>query len=108
MIRGIVLSVKDFCENTIFGGMILVVVLTAFIIGGMAIVNHYAGYYTQYGIVYITDVDETVIVDSTGNAWAIDATDKFNEGDTVKIKFHDNGTDYTVEDDIIVSVEKVK
>jgi hypothetical protein len=55
----------------------------------------------------VCDINETVIVDATGNVWSIDATDEFNEGDTVKMKFYTNHTDYTREDDAIVKIKRV-
>jgi hypothetical protein len=81
-------------------GIFVFIVLPAF-------ADTYQSYYTQYGQIYVCDINETVIVDATGNIWAIDATDEFNEGDTVKIKFYTNHTDYTREDDAIVKIKRV-
>jgi hypothetical protein len=72
-----------------------------------AIADTYQSYYTQYGEVYLCDINETLIVDATGNIWSISATDEFNEGETVKIKFYTNHTDYTREDDEIISIKRV-
>jgi hypothetical protein len=60
--------------------------------------------YAQYAVCYITDIDETVFIDATGNTWAIDATDKYIEGDMVELIMDNNGTDNTIEDDIIVNI----
>ena len=60
--------------------------------------------YSQYAVCYITDIDETVFIDATGNEWAIDATDKYIEGDIVELIMDNNGTDNTIEDDIIVNI----
>ena len=60
--------------------------------------------YSQYAVCYITDIDETVFIDATGNEWAIDATDKYIEGDMVELIMDNNGTDNTIEDDIIVNI----
>jgi hypothetical protein len=77
------------------------------LIGAPMIADTYQSYYTQYGQIYVCDINETVIVDATGNVWSIDATDEFNEGDTVKMKFYTNHTDYTREDDAIVKIKRV-
>ena len=77
------------------------------LIGAPMIADTYQSYYTQYGEVYSCDVNETLIVDATGNIWSISATDEFNEGETVKMKFYTNHTDYTREDDEIVKIKRV-
>ena len=54
------------------------------LIGAPMIADTYQSYYTQYGEVYSCDVNETLIVDATGNIWSVYDTE-FNKGDTVKI-----------------------
>lgn len=71
-----------------------------------AIADTYQSYYTQYGEVYLCDINETLIVDATGNIWSVYDTE-FNEGETVKITFYTNHTDYTREDDEIVKIKRV-
>ena len=75
-------------------------------IGVLAFADTYQTHYTQYGEVYLCDVDETLIVDATGNIWSI-YDDTLNEGDIVKIKFFTNHTDYTREDDEILKIKRV-
>lgn len=60
--------------------------------------------YSQYAVCYITDIDETVFIDATGNEWAIDAIDEYIEGDMVELIMDNNGTNNTIEDDIIVNI----
>ena len=60
--------------------------------------------YSQYAVCYITDINETVFIDATGNEWVIDATDEYIEGDMVELIMDNNGTDNTIEDDIIVNI----
>ena len=60
--------------------------------------------YSQYAVCYITDIDETVFIDATGNEWSIDATDEYIEGDMVELIMDNNETDNTIEDDIIVNI----
>ena len=71
-----------------------------------AIADTYQSYYTQYGEVYLCDINETLIVDATGNIWSVYDKD-LNEGETVKMKFYTNHTDYTREDDEIISIKRV-
>ena len=70
------------------------------------IADTYQSYYTQYGEVYLCDINETLIVDATDNIWSVYDTE-LNEGETVKIKFYTNHTDYTREDDEIISIKRV-
>lgn len=63
--------------------------------------------YTQYGTVYEVKENETLIVDATDNIWSVYDTD-YTEGESVKIKFHDNFTDFNREDDEILKVKRVK
>ena len=60
--------------------------------------------YAQYAVCYISDIDETVFIDATGNEWAIDPTNEYIEGDMVELIMDNNGTDNTIEDDIIVNI----
>ena len=62
--------------------------------------------YTQYGTVYEVNENETLIIDATDNIWAISDTN-YTVGDTVKIKFHDNFTDFDRTDDIIRKIKRV-
>lgn len=88
-------------------GKFLVLCVGVFILIGMPIIaDTYQSYYTQYGEVYLCDINETLIVDATGNIWSVYDTE-LNEGDTVKIKFYTNHTDYTREDDKIISIKRV-
>lgn len=85
----------------------LVACVAVFMLIGMPIIaDTYQSYYTQYGEVYLCDINETLIVDATGNIWSVYDTE-LNKGDTVKIKFYTNHTDYTREDDKIISVKRV-
>ena len=87
--------------------IIFIFVATFFLIGMPIIADTYQSYYTQYGEVYLCDINETLIVDATGNIWSVYDT-SLEEGDTVKIKFFTNHTDYTREDDIIKKIKKVE
>lgn len=86
----------------------LVASVAVFMLIGMPIIaDTYQSYYTQYGEVYSCDINETLIVDATGNIWSVYDTD-LNEGDIVKIKFYTNHTDGTRTDDTIVKIKRVE
>lgn len=106
-VKAILLTINDILNNTVLGGIITMGILTAIIISGLVIFNG-SVQYNQYATCTVTDINETVFVDATGNVWSIDATDEYDEGDTVVITFDDNGTDFTREDDIIVKINKVE
>ena len=86
---------------------IVVAIAVFMLIGAPMIADTYQSYYTQYGEVYLCDINETLIVDATGNIWSVYNTE-LNEGDMVKVKFFTNHTDYTREDDEIIKVKIVK
>lgn len=106
-VKAILLTINDILNNTVLGGIITMGILTAIIISGLVIFNG-SVQYNQYATCKVTDINETVFVDATGNVWSIDATDEYDEGDTVVITFDDNGTDFTREDDIIVKINKAE
>ena len=87
--------------------LVLIFVSVFFLIGVPIIADTYQSYYTQYGEVYLCDINETLIVDATGNIWSVYDTD-FNEGDMVKMKFFTNHTDGTRTDDTIVKIKRVE
>ena len=87
--------------------LVLIFVSVFFLLGVPIIADTYQSYYTQYGEVYLCDINETLIVDATGNIWSVYDTD-LNEGDMVKMKFFTNHTDGTRTDDIIVKIKRVE
>lgn len=106
-IKAITIMFNDILNNTILGGILTMGILTSIIISALVMFNG-SIQYNQYATCTVTDINETVFVDATGNVWSIDATDEYSEGDTVIITFDDNGTDYTIEDDIIIEIKKAE
>ena len=85
----------------------LVLCVGVFMLIGMPMIaDTYQSYYTQYATVLKVTENETFFVDATMNVWSVYDTD-YHENDTVKIKFYTNHTDYTREDDKIISVKRV-
>ena len=97
-IKAIITMFNDILNNTILGGIITMGILTSIIISALVMFNG-SVQYNQYATCTVTDINETVFVD---------ATNEYNEGDTVIITFDDNGTDYTREDDIIIEIKKAE
>ena len=106
-IKAIIIMFNDILNNTILGGIITMGILTSIIISALVMFNS-SIQYNQYATCTVTDINETVFVDATGNVWSIDVTNEYNEGDTVIITFDDNNTDYTREDDIIIEIKKAE
>lgn len=106
-VKAILLTINDILNNTVLGGIITMAIITSIIISALVMFNG-SIQYNQYATCTVTDINETVFVDATGNVWSIDATDEYSEGDTVVITFDDNGTDYTREDDIIIEINKAE
>ena len=71
-----------------------------------AVADTYQHNYTQICDVYLVDDTTTVFIDPVGYLWEINDTD-YVKGETVKLYFHDNFTEYTREDDIIKKVKRV-
>ena len=71
-----------------------------------AIGETYQHNYTQVCDVYLVDDTTTVFIDPVGYLWEVNDTD-YVKGETVKLYFHDNFTEYTREDDIIKKVKRV-
>lgn len=71
-----------------------------------AIGETYQHNYTQICDVYLVDDTTTVFIDPVGYLWEVNDTD-YVKGETVKLYFHDNFTEYTREDDIIKKVKRV-
>ena len=85
----------------------LVLCVGVFMLIGMPMIaDTYQSYYTQYATVLKVTENETFFVDATMNVWNVYDTD-YHENDTVKIKFYTNHTDYTREDDKIISIKRV-
>lgn len=71
-----------------------------------AIADTYQHNYSQICEVYSVEGNTTVFIDPVGYLWEVNDTD-YVKGETVKLYFHDNFTEYTREDDIIKNVKRV-
>lgn len=77
----------------------------AFIIGMLIIGGYIDTHYTVQADVYKKEDNSVYLIDGAGYIWEITDRDDLIIGQSVKIKFHNNTTDYTREDDIIESVK---
>lgn len=89
--------VKEF-----FMGLLVIV----FILGVCMIGGYLDTHYTCQADVYEVYDDSTVFIDGAGYLWEVYDID-YHKGQSVKIKFSNNCTDYTRNDDIILGVTKI-
>lgn len=82
----------------IIGVIVIVFLLALLIIGGWCDTR-----YSTTAEVLSTD-DTVVLVDGAGYVWEVTDRPDLHRGDFVKIKFFNNTTDYTREDDEILDV----
>lgn len=92
---------KNFIKNFFVGMVAMMVILLLPAIGETIQHN-----YSQICEVYMVTDTETIFVDPVGDLWSVYDTN-YRKGETVKISFYDNLTDYTREDDIIKKVKRV-
>lgn len=88
--------------NKFFMGAVVIMVLLLFPAIGETVQHNYS----QICEVYMVTDTETIFVDPVGDLWSVYDTE-YHKGETVKVYFNDNFTDYTREDDIIKKVKRV-
>lgn len=89
-------GIKDFLL-----GLLVVV----FILGVLIISGYSDTHYSCQADVYNVNDTSTVFIDGAGYLWEVSDTN-YHKGETVKIKFDNNCTDYTRNDDVILKVIK--
>ena len=96
-------------KNTRSIGEIVFMHLTAifmllFTIGMLCWTSYEDTLYKTTAEVYDVDATGTLFVDGTGNVWEVTDTN-YKKGQFVEIKFNNNRTDYTRNDDKIINVK---
>lgn len=95
-------------NNNIFNFVIEILLSTLALFSACVIVLGIAGYFdTHYSTVaevYSVENNSILLVDGAGYLWEITDRPELHKGDMVKIKFFNNTTDYTREDDKIIKV----
>ena len=91
---------KERIKNFLLGLLVIIFILSVCIIGGYSDTH-----YTCQADVYSVDDSGTIFIDGAGYLWEVSNTNYY-KGETVKIKFNNNCTDYTRNDDIILKVIK--
>ena len=89
-------------KKTIIYSIIAIVIL--FIVPALA--DTYQHHYSQICEVYEVTDTHTTFVDPVGYLWDVTDTD-YEKGETVKVYFFDNFTDFNREDDEITKVKRV-
>ena len=85
-------------KNFLISFMMISFLMLLLVIGGYSDTH-----YSTTAEVISTDTD-VVMVDGAGYVWAVSDRPDLHKGDYVKIKFFNNTTDYTREDDEILDV----
>lgn len=88
-------------KNFFTGLLAIIFILGLLIIGGYADTH-----YSVIADVYTVDETGTTFVDGAGYLWGVSDTNYYR-GQTVKLYFDNNCTDYTRNDDIILKVKEV-
>ncbi len=88
------------------GKAILAFVLTFGIIVGLLGTSGYIEtHYTTTAVVLSNENNEVMLVDGAGYVWSVTNRPDLHKDDFVEIKFFNNTTDYTREDDEILNVK---
>lgn len=87
------------------------VALTIFTFVVIFLILGFAGYmdthYNTTATVYEVNGNEVTLIDCAGYVWGVTDRPDLHVGEFVKISFDNNCTDYTREDDIIVTIKKL-
>lgn len=81
------------------------VIALGVIIGLLLLGGYSDTHYSCIAQAYIVDDSGTIFIDGAGYLWEVSDIN-YHKGETVKIYFNNNGTDYTREDDIILKVRR--
>ena len=81
------------------------ILLLAILIGLLGTTGYVETHYDTVAEVLSNDGDSVLLVDGAGYVWEMTDRPDLKEGEFVKIKFFNNTTDYTREDDEIINVK---
>ena len=91
-------KIRDFIMGVLFiGGLVLL----------LAIGGYIDTHYTTTAEVFNVEGNEITLIDGAGYLWDITDRPDLHRGDFVKVKFDNNTTDYTRNDDKIISVKRL-
>ena len=89
-------------KNKIIYTLALIVIVIILMIGGWSDTH-----YSTTAVVYQQDDNSTIMVDAAGYLWEVTNRPDLKLNDIVTIKFFNNCTDYTREDDEIIKITVV-
>lgn len=92
---------RNFLKDFLLGVVCIAFILLLLIIGGYGDTH-----YSTIAQVYEVSDTDTTFIDGAGYLWGVNDTD-YIKGQTVKISFFNNCTDYTRNDDVILKVRKI-
>lgn len=89
-------KIRDFIIGLIFVGTLVLI---------LAIGGYSDTHYSTTAEVFQIEGNEVTLIDGAGYLWCVTDRPDLHQGQFVKIKFENNCTDYTREDDTILSVK---
>lgn len=99
-------SVWNIVDNItcVFAPMIAFLLLLVILVALLGTTGYVETHYDTVAEVLSNDGDSVLLVDGAGYVWEVTDRPDLTEGSFVKIKFFNNTTDYTREDDEIVKI----
>lgn len=92
---------------SVFAPFLSFLIALIVIVGLLSITGYMDTHYTTTAEVYSIEDNSVILVDGAGYLWEVTNRTDLAKGDFVKIKFDNNCTDYTRNDDIILSVKRL-
>lgn len=98
--------VRDFFNNlpSLLAPFVALLFSVAFIMGLLMTTGYFDTHYTTIATVLKNENNSTFLVDGAGYVWEVVDRPELHKGDFVEIKFFNNTTDYTREDDEIIKI----
>ena len=100
-------TAQDIYENIacIAAPIVAFILLLAILIGLLGATGYVETHYNTVAEVLSNDGDSALLVDGAGYVWEMTNRPDLVEGSFVEIKFFNNTTDYTREDDEIIDIK---
>lgn len=92
---------------SVFAPFLSFLIALIVIVGLLSITGYMDTHYTTTAEVYSIEDNSIILIDGAGYLWEVTNRTDLAKGDFVKIKFDNNCTDYTRNDDIILSVKRL-
>lgn len=99
-------NARDIIDNImyVFTPIIAFLLLLAILMALLGTTGYVETHYDTVAEVLSTEDNSVLLVDGAGYVWEVTDRPELHKGDTVEIKFFNNTTDYTREDDEIIKI----